>query len=253
MSPLLDWESMTKLLEARIDALPGPLRILEAGCGRDWPLRLKVPYTLTGLDLDADALAARKDLNEAIVGDLRTAEFPAHSFDVIYSAFVLEHVQGAEQVVERFLRWLAPGGALILQLPERDSAYGFVTRMTPTWFHVMVYRHVFGYRFAGMPGHGPYPTHYDRVVSERGVTEFCRRHGLPAPELHQMCSYENNRIVRLAAFMTAMLSAGRLAWRHNNFLFILQTKRPEESAAPGVNARPAQCAAPAAEARPHIA
>lgn len=214
---------MKALLEARLNALPGPLRILEAGCGRDWPLKVSVPYTLTGLDLDADALAARTDLDEAVVGDLRTAELPAHSFDVVYSAFVLEHVRGAEQVLARFLRWLAPGGTLILQVPDRDSAYGFLTRLTPTWFHVIVYRYVFGFRWAGTAGHGPYPAYYDKVVSERGLRKFCRRNGLPAPELYRMCTYGNNRIVRLAAFITAMLSAGRLAWRHNNVLFILQT------------------------------
>src|SRR6185437_11416268 len=95
MSPFLDFPAMKGLLEARLNALGGPLRILEAGCGRDWPLHVSVPYTLTGLDLDPDALAARTDLDEAIIGDLRTAELPAHSFDVVYSAFVLEHVSGA--------------------------------------------------------------------------------------------------------------------------------------------------------------
>ena len=218
---------MSALLKARLDALPGPLRILEAGCGRDWPLNLSVPFTLTGLDLDADALAARTDLDRAVVGDLRTAEFPAGSFDVIYSAFVLEHVSGAQQVLERFVRWLAPGGMLVLQVPDRDSAYGFLTRMTPMWAHVLVYRCLFGLEWAGTTGHGPYPTHYDAVVSERGLSEFCGRSGLSSPELYRMCSYDNARLVRFAAFLTAMLSAGRLAWRHNNLLLIARTAKLE--------------------------
>lgn len=253
---------MSTLLKARLDALPGPLRILEAGCGRDWPLQLAVPYKLTGLDLDPDALAARTDLDEAVVGDLRTAEFPARSFDVIYSAFVLEHVRGAEQVLESFLRWLAPGGMLILQVPDRDSAYGFLTRVTPMWAHVLVYRYMLGYSWAGTPGHGPYPTYHDRVVSERGLREFFRRHGLPAPELHRMCSYEEDPPVRTAAFLASMLSAGRLAWRHNNLLLIAQTARAKESAARNLEAhvvRPAARQEQAAlepvsrESHPHIA
>jgi len=244
---------MKGLLEARLNALPGPLRILEAGCGRDWPLKVLVPYKLTGLDLDPDALAARTDLDEAVVGDLRTAEFPQHSFDVVYSAFVLEHVRGAEQVLRRFVRWLAPGGTLILQIPDRDSAYGFLTRITPMWLHVLVYRHVFGMREAGTAGHGPYRTYYDKVVCQHGLREFCRRHGLPAPELYRMCTYDNNRLARLAARVTGILTGGRYSWKHNNLLFVLQTVRPEACAARSLKAQPARAATVSGKAEPHVA
>ena len=215
----LTFDAMNELLRARLEALPGPLRILEAGCGRNWPLKLAVPFKLTGLDLDRDALAARKDLDQAIVGDLRQAEFAPHSFDVIYNAFVLEHVSGARQVLERFLRWLAPGGMLIVKVPDRDSAYGALTRLSPFWAHVLIYRHVLGYPQAGTPGHGPYRTYYDRIVSERGLRSFCLDNGLK-PELYRLCSYAGDRRVRAAAFLTSMLSGGRLAWRHNNLLLI---------------------------------
>lgn len=253
MSSFLDFPAMKGLIEERLNSLPGPLRILEAGCGRDWPLKVSVPYTLTGLDLDPDALAARTDLDEAIVGDLRTAELPPRSFNVVYSAFVLEHVSGAEQVLERFLRWLAPGGMLILQLPDRDSAYGFLTRLTPMWAHILVYRYVFGIRWAGTVGHGPYPTYHDKVISQRGLREFCQRNRLPTPELYRMCTYENYRLARMAAFTTSMLAAGRLAWRHNNLLFVLQTARAEEAASRNLKAQPARSRAVADEAQPHIA
>ena len=219
----LSFAAMDAMLRARLEALPGPLRILEAGCGRTWAHKLSVPYVLTGLDLDPDALAARTDLDHAIVGDLRTAEFPPHSFDVIYNAFVLEHVRGARQVLERFLGWLAPGGMLILKVPDRDSAYGFLTRLTPFWTHVLIYRYMLGYRQAGTPGHAPYPTYYDKVVSERGLREFCLGNGMSAPELYRLCSYENQPSVRTAAFLTSMLSGGRLPWRHNNLLLIART------------------------------
>lgn len=253
MSSFLDFPAMKVLLEARLNGLSGPLRILEAGCGRDWPLELSVPYRLTGLDLDPDALAARKDLDQAFVGDLRTAEFPTHSFDVIYSAYVLEHVRGADQVLKRFLRWLAPGGTLILQLPDRDSAYGFLTRVTPMWLHVMVYRYVFGMREAGTAGHGPYRTYHDRVVSQGGLREFCRRHGLPTPELYRMCSYENNRAVRLAAHLTGILSGGRLAWQHNNLLILMQAARPEGAVARTLKAEAPQAAKVPSGTASHVA
>jgi SAM-dependent methyltransferase len=223
---LLSWDAMSSMLRARLDALPGPLRILEAGCGRLWPLKLSVPFTLTGLDLDPDALAARKDLHRAVLGDLRTVEFAPRSFDVIYSAFVLEHVSGAQQVLERFVRWLTPGGMLIVKVPDRDSAYGFMTRLTPYWAHVMFHRYMLGQPLAGTPGRGPYPTYYDAVISERGLKEFCGRNGLTVPEVYRQCSYATFPPVRVAAFLTSLLSAGRLAWRHNNLLFIARRRAP---------------------------
>ena len=225
--PYLSFDAMNSLLRAQLEAMPGPLRILEAGCGRCWTLKLSVPFTLTGLDLDPDALAARKDLDHAIVGDLRTVELAPDSFDVIYSAFVLEHVSGAQQVLERLRRWLAPGGTLILQIPERDSAYGFMTRLTPFRAHVLFHRYMLKQPLAGTPGHGPYPTVYDEVICERGLREFCARNGFATPQVYRLCSYDHDRPVRMAAFLTSILSAGRLAWRHNNLLLIAQLERLE--------------------------
>jgi hypothetical protein len=49
--------------------------------------------------------------------------------------------------------------------------------------------------------------------------------------------------VRFAAFLTSMLSAGRLAWRHNNLLFIMQTARAAQAEAPAV-AAPLRAAVP---------
>jgi 2-polyprenyl-3-methyl-5-hydroxy-6-metoxy-1,4-benzoquinol methylase len=90
----------------------GSLNILEAGCGRRWPFDLAgTEYRLTGVDLDQAALEIRKtrerDLHEAIHGDLRTVALPAGAYDVIYNSYVLEHVDGAEQVLRNFLLWAA--------------------------------------------------------------------------------------------------------------------------------------------------
>lgn len=228
----LTFAAMNEMLKARLEALPGPLRILEAGCGRQWPLELGVPFNLTGLDLDREALAARSDLDHAVVGDLRTVEFAPHSFDVIYNAFVLEHVRGARQVLERFLRWLAPGGMLLVKVPDRNSAYGFLTRLMPFWAHVLIYRRVFGYPQAGTAGHGPYRTYYDTVVCERGLREFCLGNGMAEPELYRLCSYADDRRVRTVAFLTSLLSLGRLAWRHNNLLLIARAAADDTSREP---------------------
>ena len=52
------------------------LQILEAGCGNKWQLSLTgIDYTLSGIDIDADAVALRQkkynDLDDVLIGDLR--------------------------------------------------------------------------------------------------------------------------------------------------------------------------------------
>jgi 2-polyprenyl-3-methyl-5-hydroxy-6-metoxy-1,4-benzoquinol methylase len=51
------------------------------------------------------------------------------SFDVVFSSFVLEHVQRADVALKNFATWLKPGGLLILRLPERSTARAFLTRI----------------------------------------------------------------------------------------------------------------------------
>lgn len=156
------------------------ISILEAGCGRKWDYDIgPESFAITGVDTDIDALKFRRDveqdLDEAIIGDLRDVEFPDRSFDVIYNAFVLEHIQGAESVLNKFASWLKPDGLLILFIPDRDSAYGFITRLTPHWLHVAFYRYVLGSKNAGQPGFGPYPAYYDRIVSRDGILDYAAR------------------------------------------------------------------------------
>lgn len=211
----------------------GPLRILEAGCGTMWSLRLEgVEYQLTGVDVDRDALEVRqrnaRPTDRLMYGDLRSRElFPAEQFDAIFNSFVLEHVDGAERVLDNFMYWLKPGGTLLLRIPDRDSVYGFVTRMTPFWFHVLYKRHVQKVKNAGKPGYDPFPVFYDPVVSRRGIHRYCAEHGC---KVHDEAGYANylpkgglmavltGTLVRLVS----LLSLNKLSWRYNNLAFVIE-------------------------------
>ena len=124
--PILpDEPAVDEIVRARIRSYArdkGRIHILEAGCGRRWPYRFDdVDFVLTGVDLDADALRIRqqgkKDLHAAILGDLRAVTFDKYSFDIIYSAYVLEHIAETERVLLNFLDWIKPGGLIILKFP----------------------------------------------------------------------------------------------------------------------------------------
>jgi SAM-dependent methyltransferase len=209
-----------------------PIEILEAGCGQRWLLKLgNKKFRLIGIDIDKDALAIRttvhKDLDEAIHGDLRTVEFESRRFDVVYSAFVLEHISGADAVLSRMVEWLKPGGIIIIEIPDPGSVKGLITRVTPHWFHVFYYQFVLGIETAGNPGHGPYRTYFDRVVSRRGIREFCRRKGLemeaeyafatdgPSRRALRALIGTTTRIVSLATF-------NMFSDRHADLLYVLR-------------------------------
>jgi 2-polyprenyl-3-methyl-5-hydroxy-6-metoxy-1,4-benzoquinol methylase len=165
------------------------LSILEAGCGQCWPLDLTgVNYTLTGVDLDPAALELRKtkehDLDLGICGDLCSVELPEASYDVIYSSFVLEHVERADLALDNLVKSLKPGGLFILRLPKVTSAFVFWTRMLPHWAHVMYYRRVIGLPLAGQPGHAPYRTHYHPVIDRRRLLSFLSDRGVECLNWH---------------------------------------------------------------------
>jgi SAM-dependent methyltransferase len=204
-----------------------PLEVLEAGCGRQWPLRLgDLRFRLTGIDLDDAALEHRRnvqrDLDVARVGDLLTIDLPAEQYDVIYCAFVLEHVADATRVLDNFVRWLRPGGLIVVQFPDRDSAFGFLTRHSPFWVHVAYHRWVLGRREAGRPGQAPYPTVYDPSLGRDRLRRYCERAGLRIRE-ELGFGFGAPRPVSLAgAAVVSALSFGRLSWRHNNLLYVIE-------------------------------
>ena len=233
---LLDsWEQVNHVMEDHIRKLWQPsshIKILEAGCGQRWPLNLSgIDFHLTGLDIDGDALNIRleksKDLQKAVVGDLRKDVLDRESFDVVYCSFVLEHVSGAETALLNFVNWVKPGGIIILRIPDPESVHGFATRVTPHWFHVLYYRLVLKLENAGKPGHGPYPTYYDPVIWRAGMSEFCKKSNLPLVAEYGFSHIipGRNVVTRLMGifrFCVSLMSLGHLGHRHNNLLYIIQ-------------------------------
>ena len=229
-----DYDEEFRLLETYIRAQgnrDSPVQILEAGCGRKWPFRLGgLPHELTGLDLDPAALDARRaikgDLTRSFVGDIRDANLPEAHFDVIYSAYVLEHVEGAERALLNFVKWLKPGGILIALVPDRGSVQGFLARITPHWFHVVYYRWAWKVKDAGKPGFPPYRTIYDPVVSQKGLEQFCSDQGLDIVEILGMGTFRRghrmaSRIITvIVARIISLLSFGQIHDRYADLALI---------------------------------
>jgi 2-polyprenyl-3-methyl-5-hydroxy-6-metoxy-1,4-benzoquinol methylase len=115
---------------ALLDLLtPSPVqRALEIGCGaganlREIKNRFPACHT-TGVELRGDAAqsAARSGrVDQVIEADVLSREqvdFALGSFDLVICSHVLEHFAQPEQVLARVRGWLAPGGQLLVALPN---------------------------------------------------------------------------------------------------------------------------------------
>jgi SAM-dependent methyltransferase len=230
-SPSYAREMIGDRIKEHASTLNRQVEILEAGCGRKWNIDLDgVTYRLTGVDLDPDALAYRenvvRDLDVAIVGDLRTVDLPADAYDIVFSAFVLEHISGAEAVLDRLVSALKPGGLLVLRVPDGDSVYAYLARFLPFWTHVLYKRIADHDPQAGKPGHPPYRVVYDKIVSRNGLHEFFGRRGLTiVDEVGTNPHLDGKGMIGTVGMMgqkaIAKLSAGRLDGSHSNLSIVI--------------------------------
>jgi 2-polyprenyl-3-methyl-5-hydroxy-6-metoxy-1,4-benzoquinol methylase len=99
-------------------------RILECGCATGFLSRHLVERgcTVTGVEVDADAAGkARQWCKNVVVADLNRqdwAEGLARDYDTILFGDVLEHLMDPESVLRKASELLAPGGRVIICLPN---------------------------------------------------------------------------------------------------------------------------------------
>ncbi len=219
--------------EEHVRTRSGPLVILEAGCGRRWALDLAgVDYRLVGVDINAESMRLRQevvgDLDDAIVGDLRTVPLEPQAYDVVFCSFVLEHVQDAEQVLTRLVEALKPKGLLLLRVPDRDAVYGWLARHTPHKTHIWYKRVVQRSKHAGTLGHGPFPVVYDPIVSWRQLERYCATHSLTILDAMSTNGHLAffppvvRQVVDLGFHGIAKASKGRLTAEHANLSLVIQ-------------------------------
>jgi 2-polyprenyl-3-methyl-5-hydroxy-6-metoxy-1,4-benzoquinol methylase len=121
-----EWSAEWKIIFEWIG--PGQT-VLEAGCHTgDFSRWLKqAGCVITGLELNSKALeVARPFLQEAICGDIESADvmeqLSAKKFDVILFEHVLEHLTDPWRVLAGAKKLLAPGGQVIIALPNISNA-----------------------------------------------------------------------------------------------------------------------------------
>jgi SAM-dependent methyltransferase len=124
--------------------LHGNRRLLDYGCGSGWYAhRMRERgWRVTGMDMSPHAVEqARSHFGlEVIHGTLPHAEVAPESFDVITMGAVLEHIHWPHQVIAAVARALAPGGRLVISVPNIAS-WGYRT-FGKDWWPLELPRHL---------------------------------------------------------------------------------------------------------------
>ena len=98
-------------------------RVLDAGCGTGHFSRVLSGWgaDLVSVDVGEGLLSQvlEKCRTRAVEADVRSLPFPEESFDLVLCTEVIEHTPDPRAAVAELCRVLAPGGTLLLTVPNR--------------------------------------------------------------------------------------------------------------------------------------
>jgi SAM-dependent methyltransferase len=123
-------------------------RILDLGSGRNGlhgdDLSCAPGADVFGVDPDPSALAANRVISHRVVGSGEDLPFAAGAFDIVASAWVLEHLDLPGLVFSEVHRVLAPRGSFIFLTPNAWNYNAWVIRAIPHRWHAGITRRLYG-------------------------------------------------------------------------------------------------------------
>ena len=140
------------------EALRPGSHALDAGCGRTTRLRHYRDRIVRLVGLDSDEPAGRENpfLDEFVAADLEERlPFDDASFDLVYSNFVVEHLERPRAGVRRVATPAAPGGRLVLVTSNRANPVLALAGRLPERLRLSL-----KHRGAGAVERDVYPTRY---------------------------------------------------------------------------------------------
>ncbi|HEY7469077.1 MAG TPA: class I SAM-dependent methyltransferase, partial [Acidimicrobiia bacterium] len=104
-----------------------PASILEAGCGMGaMGYRLAGRYDYRGYEPDPTSysVADKRIGARGIVINSAVPDLPDRTFDLVAAFEVLEHIEDDLAALQGWVRWLAPGGHVIVSVPAHPERFG---------------------------------------------------------------------------------------------------------------------------------
>jgi SAM-dependent methyltransferase len=130
-------------------------------------------HRVFGCDPDPDVLGNRQVDEARTIGPDGAIPYEDGAFDIVYSDYVLEHVEQPEKFLAEVFRVLKPGGAFHFRTPNLYHYVSIAARILP---HSIASRTANRVRSLDEGAHDPYPT-FHRLNTRRALRKFARKVG----------------------------------------------------------------------------
>ena len=229
----------------RVNLDAGTVKVLEAGCGSLSHIDFPMSKHITGIDISREQLERNEDIDVKILGDIQDPQYFQDDFDLIVCWDVLEHVDTPDTAVENFVNALADNGVLVIKVPNLLSSKGLITKLTPHWFHVFVYKYILGKRDAGEPGRAPFPTTLRSTIAPPRLKSSLRERGLEEIYSAEFDALPRNVLERpglrfvyyLSADLLRLITFGRYGGRDNTDFVCIFKKAVDDAPRPSETVR----------------
>lgn len=131
-----------------------------------------------GVDVDSNILK-NQDLDFPIHLQDQNLPFKDNSFDIVWSDYVLEHLNNPEDSFKEVYRVLKPEGSFFFRTPNKYHYVSLISNITPNWFHTLVANKI---RELPENAHEPYKTYY-RANSIKAIKSLVEKTGFKDLEL----------------------------------------------------------------------
>ncbi len=127
-------------------------RLLDVGCGAGFFVReaSREGFSAEGIEFSHDAVefGRREGAGNLTEGDFLDAHYTEGSFDIVTLWHVLEHLPRPVATLKKIRGLLAPGGLLVIAVPNFNSIQAGVFRAR--WYHLEVPRHLYHFSPAAL-------------------------------------------------------------------------------------------------------
>jgi SAM-dependent methyltransferase len=144
-----EWVDSVRRYRALIEEASSPgARLLDLGCGRNGlhgdDLSCAPDAVVFGVDPDPEALAANRVIPHRVVASGEELPFASGTFDVVASAWVLEHLDHPGLVFSEVRRVLVTGGRFVFLTPNAWNYNAWMIRAIPHRWHAGLTQRLYG-------------------------------------------------------------------------------------------------------------